>query len=155
MLKEEWNERAVWLVPVVVTMVLLVSFGMYQWVIPRTDLEVRTVYHEAPGGGGTGGTIHFNVLLSNLGNREIGSLDCSVLVQLKGGGKVASHETGPEALVPGDNMEIKITYIGSQYETYLIKIDVRFDCLGDTHTQTLDYETKEDLMNMVFVENMR
>ncbi|MGA1792961.1 MAG: hypothetical protein ACMUHM_03330 [Thermoplasmatota archaeon] len=155
MLKEEWNDKLVWLVPVAVTLILLISFGMYQWVVPRTDLEIRTVYHEAPGGGGTGGTIHFNVLLSNMGNREISSLECSVLVQLKGGGKVASHDMEPEMLAPGDNMEIKITYIGSQYDTYIIDIDVRFDCSGDTHTGSLDYETKEDLMNMVFVENMR
>ena len=143
-----------WMVPVAVLIIVLISFGTYQWIIPRTDLEVRTVYHEAPGGGGTGGTININVLLSNLGNREISSLESTVSVMLKTGGKVSNHETGPDTLASGDNIEVKITYIGSQYDTYLIEIQLRFDCSGDTHTTTLNYETKEDVMNLVFVKNL-
>ena len=77
MLRKDWNDRLTWLVPLAVLILVLLSFGTYQWIIPRTDLEVRTVYHEAPGGGGTGGTVNINVLLTNLGNREIGSLECS------------------------------------------------------------------------------
>ncbi|MGA1873789.1 MAG: hypothetical protein ACMUHY_08965 [Thermoplasmatota archaeon] len=155
MKNDEWGNRLIWMIPMIVIIVLLLSFGLYQWIIPRTDLEVRTVYHEAPGGGGTGGTININILLSNLGNREIDSLESSVSVQLKEGGNVARHESGPENLPPGDNVEIKITYIGSHYDTYLISVDLRFDCSGDTHTGSMQYETEEDHMNMVFIHNMR
>lgn len=98
--------------------------------------------------------MNINVLLSNLGNREVESLECSVSVSLKGGGIIAKHGSGPDDLAAGENIEIKITSIGSQYETYLIDMDVRFDCSGDTYTSSFKYETVEDVMNIVFVENL-
>ncbi|MGA1865864.1 MAG: hypothetical protein ACMUFK_00185 [Thermoplasmatota archaeon] len=154
MLKEGWKKKMPWMAPLVVLIFLLISFGMYQWVIPRTDLEVRTVYHEALGGGGTGGTVNVNILLSNLGNRNVRSLECSVSVSLKDGGSVGRHDSGPSNLAAGENIEIRITSIGSHYETYLIDLDVRFECSGNTHLRSLSYETREDTMTLVFVENL-
>lgn len=144
-----------WALPLGVLLVILLSFATYQWIIPRTNLEVRTVYHEAPGGGGTGGTININVLFTNLGNREIKSLECDAVVSVMGGGVVARHSSDPEDLVKGENIEIKITYIGSHYDTYLIDLDVSFECSGDSHSRSMSYRTVEDTMNLVFVENLR
>jgi hypothetical protein len=135
--------------------VILLGFATYQWVIPRTDLEVRTVYHEAPGGGGTGGTININVLLTNLGNRQVGSLECDVVVSVEGSGIVARHSLGPETLGQGENVEIKIAHIGSHYDTYILDIDLSFDCSGNSLSKDLSYETEEDVMNLVFVENIK
>ncbi|MBN1539913.1 MAG: hypothetical protein JW939_07195 [Candidatus Thermoplasmatota archaeon] len=154
MLKDGWEKKLPWMAPLVVLIVLLISFGMYQWAIPRTELEVRTVYHEAFGGGGTGGTVNVNILLSNLGNRNLRSLECSVSVRLKDGGSVGKHDPDPSDLAAGENIEIRITCIGSHYETYIIDMDVRFDCSGNTHLRSLSYETREDTMTLVFVENI-
>ena len=154
-MKESIDTKWMWALPLVVLLIILLSFASYQWLIPRTNLEVRTVYHEAPGGGGTGGTININVLLTNLGNREISSLKCDVIFSIQGGGIVQRHSMGPESLVQNENIEIKVSYIGSHYDTYLIGIDVSFDCSGDSHSKSLNYETKEDAMNLVFVENVK
>jgi len=154
-MEEEKTNRWMWVVPLVVLVVILTLFASYQWIIPRTDLEVRTVYHEAPGGGGTGGTININILLTNLGNRDVSSLDCHATIYIKGGGVVTRHSIVDEVLTQGENVEIKLVHIGSQYETYRLDIDVSFDSVGNSHLENLEYETREDLMNMVFVENIR
>jgi hypothetical protein len=148
------DTKWMWIVPMAVLLVILLGFASYQWLIPRTDLEVRTVYHEAPGGGGTGGTINVNVLLTNMGNRDVSTLKCDVIVMLEGGGSVARHSLGPESLGQGENVEIKMPYIGSQYDNYLIDIEVSFDSSGDSHYKSLNYQTEEDVMNIVFVENL-
>jgi hypothetical protein len=154
-LKGNSDNKWMWALPLGVLLVILLSFATYQWIIPRTDLEVRTVYHEAPGGGGTGGTININVLFTNLGNRDVSSLECDVTVTIKGDGVVTRHSSGPETLSMDDNVEIKITHIGSHYVTYLIDLDISFECSGDSYSNTMNYETIEDTMNLVFVENLK
>jgi hypothetical protein len=143
-----------WVLPLAVLLVILLVFSSYQWLIPRTDLEVRTVYHEAPGGGGTGATLNVNILLTNLGNREISSLKCDVIVSVQGGGQMRRHSLPPDSLSRGENVEMKLSFIGSQYDNYSIDLDVSFDCSGDSYYEEWAYTTKEDVMNIVFVEHM-
>jgi hypothetical protein len=135
--------------------VVLISFVTYQWIIPRTNLEVRTVYHESPGGGGTGGVINLNVLLTNWGNREISDLDCLVIVRNDQGDEVARNEIESMVLNRGENAEIKLTFIGSQYVGYVIFIDIEFLSSGDRHGREIDHDTIEEQMNLVFVDNIR
>ena len=123
-MKESIDTKWMWALPLGVLMVILLSFASYQWIIPRTNLEVRTLYHEAPGGGGTGGTININVLLTNLGNRNVNSLECDVTLSIMDVGVVTRHSMEPDTLVKDENIEIKITYTGSHYDTYLIALEV-------------------------------
>ena len=155
MLKEGVNNKWMWAIPLSVLLIILLSFATFQWIIPRTDLEVRTVYHEAPGGGGTGGTVNINVLFTNLGNREVRSLECDVMISIEGFGVVERHSLGPENLESDENIEIKITYIGSHYDTYLVDLDISFECSGNSHSDQMSYRTVEDTMNLVFVENLK
>lgn len=149
------DNKWMWMLPLGVLLVIILSFATYQWIIPRTDLEVRTVYHEAPGGGGTGGTININVLFTNLGNREVRSLECDVSISILDEGVVTRHSSGPDTLSSDENIEIKITHTGSHYVTYVIDLEVSFECSGDSHSRTMSYQTVEDTMNIVFVENLK
>jgi hypothetical protein len=147
--------RKKWLVPVIVLSIILFGFVSYQWVIPRTNLEVRTVYHESPGGGGTGGTINLNILITNWGNRQVSSLDCFVFILDNTGKEVARNRIQDMTLSRGENAEIKLPFVGSQYIDYSIIIDLGFESSGNDYSDDIQYETQEDQMNLVFVKNIR
>ncbi len=67
--------------------ILVVGLSLYTYVIPRTDLTIRTIYHEAPGGGGTSGVMNLNVLLSNTGTLELENFTLTIEVtEGQGGG---------------------------------------------------------------------
>jgi hypothetical protein len=153
--EEVAGSRKKWLVPILVLGIILVAFLTYQWIIPRTNLEIRTVYHESPGGGGTGGVINVNVLLTNWGNRKASSLECSVIITNITGHEVARNNIDDMSLSRGDNAEIKLSFVGSQYSDYIINIDVSFSSTGGTKSADIEHRTVEDQMNLVFVNNIR
>lgn len=149
------NRRRRWLVPVMAIAIVVVGFVAYQWIIPRTNLEVRIVYHESPSGGGTGGVMNINVLLTNKGNREISELYCMVIVREAGGKEVARNLVEEMDLGAGSNAEITLTFIGSQYKNYDISTELDFATAGGSREKMLEYTTSEEQMNLVFVENIR
>jgi len=135
-------------------LVVLVAFTTYQYVVPRTRLEVRTVYHESPGGGGTGGVINVNVLMTNRGNREVTGLDCSVYVQGANSSEMTRGGIEDETLRSRDNMEIRLSFIGSHYSTYRIVVQLVFGSMGDTIGREIMHSTREDSMNLVYVDSI-
>jgi hypothetical protein len=156
MMDDNQNDRRwMWALPFTILAVILLSFATYQWIIPRTNLEIRTVYHEAPGGGGTGGTIHVNVLFTNAGNREISDLESIITVSNAEGGVLARHTLVPTKLEIRKNVEVKLILLGSHYEEYRISISLDFVSSGDSNSNSLTYNTAEDVMTLVFVENIR
>lgn len=148
------TDRWKWAIPFAVIAVILMAFSMYQWIVPRTDLEVRTVYHEAPGGGGTGGLVNVNVLLTNKGNRDIEDLECLVRVINAEGSILVFKDVKGVLLQERDNAELKLVLVGSQYKDYRITIDLVFSSARKDYVRDLEYVTQEDAMNLVFVEDL-
>ena len=107
--RERYGNR-IWLVPLLSLLVLLIAFATYEWVIPRTNLEIETVYHEGIVGGGTGGSINVNVILANEGNREIEDLNCRILIREKYGVLITEKVVEGIALGKGENTEVKIHF---------------------------------------------
>ena len=146
--------RFAYAVPAIIVLTLLVGSGLFIYIIPRTDLSVRTVYHETPGGGGTGGVINVNVLLKNSGNTDIEDLSIDVKV-LNSTGRYMSGQIGRDvAISPGRCAELKINFVGSQYDTYAISIHLRFESRSGTTIANLDHVTREDEMNLVFIDEL-
>jgi len=143
-----------WVVPLLVLSLLLVSFLTYQYIVPRTVLEVRTVYHESPGGGGTGGAMNVYVLLTNRGNREIGGLQCSVHVISGDGTELTRSAMDGETLASRENTEMRLSFIGSHYSEYRMIVRLRFESTGNTVAEELVHTTTEDSMNLVFVDRV-
>lgn len=143
-----------WLIPLIILLVIFVTFATYQWVIPRADLEVRSVYHESPGGGGTGGAINYNVLITNWGNRRVEDLNCAVRIFNSSGGEVAMDSITDVSLYRRDNVEMALHFVGDQFSDFEIRIHLFFDCKGNSYVEDLDYYTKEDQMNIVFVDHI-
>ncbi|MCK5772718.1 MAG: hypothetical protein KAH57_02925 [Thermoplasmata archaeon] len=148
------KENRKWMIPLIVLLLILAGVVSYQWLIPRTDLEVRTVYHEATGGGGTGGLIHVNILLTNWGNREINDLYCRYTVNIVNGSEMAHHESSSMVLQRKDNAELKLDFVGSQYWDYLIEIEISFMGSSGRISKDLSYYTFEETMNIVFIERI-
>jgi len=146
--------RYAFIVPFAIAVAVLILVGAYLFVIPRTGLEVRTVYHETPGGGGTGGTINVNVLFTNKGNREIEDLKVQAQVLGPGSMSMDSSDLDGMSISPNDNAEIKMAFTGSQYDTYMIMIHIRYESRGQTVVEDLKHITAEDEMNLVFVERI-
>jgi hypothetical protein len=143
-----------WAVPSAVIVLVIISIISYQFIVPRTSLEVRTVYHESPGGGGTGGIINVNVLLSNRGNRDLTDIACTVLVR-DGSGSVLSRD-GLEgtSLRSRDNTELRLSFVGNHYSTYTITLTIELVSMGDTLAREIVHTTREDSMNLVFVDRL-
>ncbi|MDG6225825.1 MAG: hypothetical protein QCI82_09975 [Candidatus Thermoplasmatota archaeon] len=137
---------------IAVAVISLTALVSYLYIIPRTDMEVRTVYHEMPGGGGTGGVINVNVLLDNRGNRMADSIQCYVEVRDDEDRQMVARSITGISLGPGNIAELSASFIGSQYDDYRISVHLRFDSSGGTRIADLDYTTREDRMNLVFVE---
>ena len=152
-IEEERGSRK-WIIPVVILVIVLLAFISYRWIIPRTELEIRTIYHEAIAGGGTGGSINVNVLLTNEGNREVTDLTCSVIITQKGEGTVTEQMVEDVALERGDNTEIKIRFTGNQFSTYVIHLQVDFISSGEDHSGAFTHETHEDVMNILFLDTL-
>ncbi len=148
------RENRKWMIPLIVLLLILAGVVSYQWLIPRTDLEVRTVYHEATGGGGTGGLIHVNILLTNWGNREIRDLYCRYTVTIVNGSEMAHHESSSMILQRKENAELKLDFVGSQYWEYLIEIEISFRGSSGKISKDFGYHTVEDTMNIVFIERI-
>lgn len=142
-------------IPVAIVVIALSAMVSYKFAIPRTDMEVRTVYHEMPGGGGTGGVINVNVLLDNRGNRMVSSVSCFLEVRDLDDGLIVARSISGISLGPGKVAELSSSFIGSQYEDYRISIHVRFESIGGTRIRDMDYFTVEDHMNLVFIERIR
>ena len=143
-----------WMVPLIVLLLIMAGLITYQWLIPRTDLEVRTVYHEATGGGGTGGLIHVNILLTNLGNREISDLDCSYSVSIVDGAEMAHHESSSLILQRKENAELKLDFVGSQYWDYIVEIEISFRGSSGEVSSDLSYCSIEDTMTLTFIDRV-
>jgi hypothetical protein len=155
LMEEKVGKRKRWLIPLTAIVLVILAFASYQWIIPRTNLEVRTVYHESPSGGGTGGVINVNVLITNRGNRPVEDLDCMVIVRDLDGREKGRNMVENMGLERGQNAEIKLTIIGSQYIDYTISVDIDFETYKDSARETLEYHTYEEQMNLVFVDNIR
>jgi hypothetical protein len=146
--------RAVYAIPAVIVLVLLIGAGVYLYVIPRSGLSVRTIYHETPGGGGTGGVINVNIVMENTGNQGVDGLSFEIGIKNSTGAYMTGRSGQDLSIPPGKNAEIKLNFVGSQYDTYEIKIHIRFDSGGDTTISDLLHRTVEDEMNLVFEDDL-
>ena len=145
------GKRAVVLGFVIGMIAILIFAGLYAYIIPRTSLEVRTLYSEGSGGGMTP-QINVNVKLTNRGTRDITGLSGNVTVTSSDGAMVASKEfsyTGSR-MNRGENMEIALHYHASQLEDYNITINLSFRGHDGSVREVFEHTTHEPDMNIEF-----
>ena len=138
----------------IILILFLSSQLLYFYVIPRTTLDLRTNYHEALGGGGTGGLINVNSKFINSGTVDIENFNITVTV-LNNTKILLVEETYDQALVkPGDNYELKLATNGNCFETFYIIVELNFETQKNEYSRKYLYETYEEAMNIGFEDSI-
>lgn len=128
--------------------VIVVVLAIYQYVLPRTDVKVITVFHE-----GSLNVINVNVKLRNDGNGEI--TDIQVGVTVRNATSTFIHQIyNRSALPPSSDVEFKPYFFGDQYEIYHIAVEVSFVSHGVDFAREFSY-TAKDYMTLRFEDSIQ
>jgi hypothetical protein len=133
---------------IAVIVVAFVIFGMWWWVIPRADIQVRVQYHE-----GLFNSIAVDVRVINGGTVAASPMRVELVVTHNETGQAmgainASRPVAAHSIADYDPVEFK----GDQIETgYNISLTLRYDVGDGTVTKTLDFRTIEPFMNLYFL----
>jgi len=143
--------------------ILVVGLSLYTYVIPRTDVTIRTIYHEAPGGGGTSGVMNLNVLVSNTGTLELENFTLTIEVTDREGevvetedqdGNVSGLYVFSRDIAPRDQQQPRVKFRGDQHSTYFFYIEVSFRSGDERFFEVLRYDTRGADMNQEHVERI-
>lgn len=143
-------------IAIVLAIVVLVigAILIYYYVYPRVDLEIKTLYHERIGGGGTGGGININILFSDKGTTDIEGLSIVMNVINQTDALMIRESLAVGDINPHEAQEASVDFVGNHLETYYITLSVRFSSDGESFAKDYSYKTYEDSMNIVFVSDV-
>ena len=148
------GKKFVVLFVVTILLSLLISQILYLYVIPRVTLDVRTVYHEATGGGGTGGLINVNSKIINSGTVEARGVEISVKLLNSNKSVLVNKSYYQNILSPGESHELKLITNGNCYEDYYIIVEIQFETSNSEFIEKYNYKTHEDVMNIGFEDSI-
>ena len=148
------GKKAVIISIVLILLILVIAQVSYLYVIPRVTIDLKTVYHEATGGGGSGGLVNLNSKFINSGTVDVN--DFKMKVAIFDSNKVLlKNETFEQSLVsPGDSHEIKLITNGNCYETFYIELEIEFNTDNNEYYEKYNYKTHEDAMNIGFEDTI-
>jgi hypothetical protein len=148
------GKKQVIIIIITIIMVILISQLLYSYVIPRVTLDLKTVYHEATGGGGTGGLVNVNSKIINSGTVE--AKDLKIFIQvLDFNEEILINETFTEdTFSPGQAHEVKLVTNGNCYTDFFIILEVQFYTSGNEYYEKFRYKTHEDAMNIGFEDSI-
>jgi competence protein ComGC len=129
--------------------VLLVSSLLYCYVIPRIELKLKTVYHE-----GFLMAINVNTKIQNVGNVEVTKLRVNLTVMNTTGVIIEAKEVNYDSILPGNEEEPKLSFTGSHYIPYYIRVQLNFIAGGKKYSESYNYHADEKPMNIVFEERI-
>ena len=127
---------------------------LYSYVIPRVTLDLKTTYHEATGGGGTGGLININSKIINSGTVAIDDLIITVSLFNSTKTLLANETYVDSRILPDGNHELKLVANGNCYETFYIRIELQFFAAKTEYYEQYVYTTHEDTMNIGFEDSI-
>jgi hypothetical protein len=128
--------------------IIVALAAVYQYVLPRTDVKVITVFHE-----GSLNVINVNVKVRNDGNGDI--TDISVTVTVKNATQVFLQKTFNRSnLAPSSEVEFKPYFYGDQYEIYHITVTISFTSHDVDFAREFSY-TAKDYMTLKFEESIQ
>ena len=148
------GKRAVITLVIMIILIIILAQVLYYYVIPRVTIDARTVYHEATGGGGTGGLINVNSKIENSGTVEARDFQVSVSVY-NSTRKLLTNSTYTKSILsPGQSHEVKLSAQGNCYEDFYIIVEIQIQTSGDDYYEKYNYKTYEDAMNIGFEDSI-
>jgi hypothetical protein len=148
------GKRAVIILIVVLLIVFISAQILYWYVLPRITIDLKTVYHEATGGGGTGGLINVNSKFVNSGTVEVDNFKISITILNSTQIVLVNNTFDQDIVSPGDSHELKLTTNGNCFETFYIILEIQFDMGKNEYSKKYLYETHEDAMNIGFKDSI-
>jgi hypothetical protein len=139
---------------IIILIVFFTSQTLYLYIIPRVTVELDTVYHEAIGGGGTGGAINVNSKFENSGTVEIQNFILTVSLLNSSKGRLVDDTYSMDLVEPGDSHELKLFTYGNSFEKFFIIVEIEFETNDREFNKKYLYETHEPTMNIGFEEEI-
>jgi hypothetical protein len=139
---------------VILVILIIIGFIFAQvldlYVLPRVTIDLKTTYHEATGGVGTGGQMNGNTKIINSVTMDIS--DIIVRLSLLDSTKtLLTNETYVEGVLsPGASHELKLLTNGNCFKKFYIELEVEFETGNEQYYERYVYSTHEDAMNIGF-----
>jgi hypothetical protein len=137
-----------------ILIIILSAQILYSYVIPRVTIDFKTTYHEATGGGGTGGIINVNTKFINTGTTDIEDFSITVTILNSTESILINKKFQQDLVAPGDSHEIKLTTNGNCFETFYIILETQFNSDKSEYNEKYLYTTHEDAMNIGFEDTI-
>jgi hypothetical protein len=140
---EERNVRrtATVIFVIVIAAILLIMLS-YNFIIPRTELNIISVYRES-----TGLVINFDTKVENLGTLDIQHYTMNVTITNSSDGVVAKGDYYVSDLDAHTTESFdNIYFFGDQFERYTIEIWVRFESSGEDYNETFTHTVDENML---------
>jgi hypothetical protein len=148
------GKKAVIIIVIVVILTIIFAQILYYYVIPRVNIDLKTVYHEATGGGGTGGLINVNTKVINTGTVEAWDFQMTLSVYNSTEVLLINKTYSQNILSPGQEHELKLVTNGNSYEDFYITLEVEFETSDNNFYERYNYKTYEDSMNIGFEDSI-
>ncbi len=127
----EFDRRNLMIIAAVAVAVLVVVAALWFYVIPRTELQVTTVYRE-----GSLNVININVKLENTGTENIEKIIWEI--EVRNDTRSFIDETGNISDIrPGGSKQIATYFFGDQWETYEIFVNLSFESKGTVFSEEI------------------
>ena len=154
-LKPKAKGKKLIIVIIIIILIMILSAQiLYLYVIPRVTIDLKTYYHEATGGGGTGGLINVNSKFLNSGTEEVENFIITVTI-LNNTKDILVKKTYEQDIVePKDSEELKLSTNGNAFETFYIIVELEFETQKNQYSKKYLYETHEDTMNIGFEDSI-
>jgi hypothetical protein len=148
------GKKGVFVVVITIILVFIIAQVLYYYVIPRVNIDLKTVYHEATGGGGTGGLINVNTKVVNSGTVEARDFQMTLSVYNSTEVLLINKTYSNDILSPGKEYELKVVTNGNSYEDFYITLEVEFTTSDNDYFERYNYKTYEDPMNIDFEDSI-
>ena len=127
---------------ILAVIVLLTGALLYAYVVPRTTMQVETLFHQSFSGNSIG------VRMKNTGTLDISNISVDVEVFDMDGESI--HHPDPIRGIDIDaheSYEFSTSFRGSQIVKYKIVINLTFESDGEEYDETIRHTTSGEFMN--------
>lgn len=140
------GRKKMMIVAVVLVLLIATTASIYYFIVPRVELNLKTSYYQ-----GSLNSIYVNTKISNVGTIDLRDVSVNISVyHLKSNNEVASKIENVSILKHWSEREIKINFIGNQYDNYMITISVYFRSNTKIFSKTFSHTTNEEYMSQSF-----
>lgn len=141
--KEKKNvKRTATIILVIAVVAILIITMSYQFIIPRLDLKVITVYRES-----SGLSINVDSKIKNEGTLSLKDFSMNITILNESGGVVARGEHYISSVDAHSEEKFdNIQFYGDQVDPYTINIEIDFESSGRSYSETFRHSSDKYML---------